>query len=203
MEVTQLGTISDAYLCTPQVHGDDRGLFLEWFKAADLTKAVGHALRLEQANHSVSRQGTVRGIHFADVPPSQAKYVYCPSGAVLDVVIDIRVGSPTFGVVESAVLDDQQRQALYISEGLGHAFIALTDNAIVTYLCSTGYAPGREHGITPTDPALDLAGLPGWPELPLLSPKDTAAPTLLDAQERGLLPSYSACQEFYAELARG
>jgi dTDP-4-dehydrorhamnose 3,5-epimerase len=202
VDVTQLGAISDAYLCTPQVHGDDRGLFLEWFKAEDLTKAVGHRLQLEQANHSVSKRGTVRGIHFADLPPSQAKYVYCPSGAILDVVIDIRVGSPTFGAVESAVLDDQQRRAIYISEGLGHAFIALTDDAIVTYLCSTGYSPGREHGITPTDPALDLVGLADWPSEPLLSPKDTAAPTLSAAQAEGLLPSYSDCQALYASLAR-
>lgn len=203
MDVTQLGSIGDAYLCTPQIHGDDRGVFLEWFKAEDLTKAVGHPLRLEQANHSVSKRDTVRGVHFADVPPSQAKYVYCPSGAVLDIVIDIRVGSPTFGVLESARLDDRSRRALYLSEGLGHAFIALTDDAVVTYLCSTGYAPGREHGISPTDPALDLLGLPDWPDSPLLSPKDTAAPTLSDAREQGLLPSYAACLELYTELARG
>ena len=142
-------------------------------------------------------------MHFATVPPSQAKYVYCASGAVLDMVVDIRVGSPTFGQVESAVLDGVTRRAMYVAEGLGHAFVALTEGASVTYLCSTGYAPGREFGITPTDPALDLPladHLPEGAEL-LLSPKDTSAPTLAEAAEQGLLPTYEACLAFYASLA--
>ena len=203
MEITALG-IEGAWQCTPRQHPDDRGVFLEWFKAAPLAEAVGHRLRLEQANHSVSAQGTLRGIHFADVPPGQAKYVYCPSGAVLDVVVDIRVGSPTFGRVEAVRLDDVDRRAVYLSEGLGHAFLALSEGAVVTYLCSTGYAPGREHGVTPLDPALDLPwddalasiGVP-----PILSDKDTAAPTLAEAAEQGLLPTHAACLAYAGELA--
>jgi dTDP-4-dehydrorhamnose 3,5-epimerase len=160
--------------------------------------AVGHPLDLVQANHSVSRRGTLRGVHYSDVPPSQAKYVYCPRGAVLDVVVDIRVGSPTFGTTEATRLDDVDRRAVYIGEGLGHAFIALEDDSLVTYLCSTSYVPTREHGLTPLDPDLAMhwpANLP-----PLLSPKDAAAPTLAEARAAGLLPDYQACLALYDRL---
>ncbi len=200
MDVRPLAVL-DAFAFTPRVFPDDRGLFLEWFKEDVVAAAVGHPLHLAQANHSVSRRGTVRGVHYADVPPSQAKYVYCPSGAVLDVIVDIRVGSPTFGVVDSVRLDDVDRRAVYLAEGLGHAFIALTDDAVVTYLCSTGYSPGREHGINPLDPDLALP----WPAdiPPLLSPKDVAAPTLAQAREAGALPSYADCTELYERLRSG
>ncbi|HVU71336.1 MAG TPA: dTDP-4-dehydrorhamnose 3,5-epimerase [Mycobacteriales bacterium] len=205
MDVQPLG-ISGAVAFTPKQHPDDRGLFFEAYKADVLAEAVGHRITLAQANCSVSRRGTVRGVHFAQVPPSQAKYVSCARGAILDIVIDIRVGSPTFGAVEGVRLDDQNRRALYIAEGLGHCFVALEEGTTVTYLCSEPYAPGREHGVTPTDPALGFADLEGWPadvEL-LLSPKDTAAPTLAEAAEQGLLPTWDACQELYASLrARG
>jgi dTDP-4-dehydrorhamnose 3,5-epimerase len=193
--------IAGAWELTPVQHRDDRGVFLEWYKADALAEAVGHPLSLVQANSSVSARGTVRGVHFADVPPSQAKYVYCPAGAVLDVVVDIRVGSPSFGRHDTVLLDAVDRRAVYVAEGLGHAFVALQDGSTLTYLCSTGYAPHREHGITPLDPAL---GLP-WPEdLELvLSTKDRGAPTLADAQRQGLLPSYQACLAYYAELDGG
>jgi dTDP-4-dehydrorhamnose 3,5-epimerase len=147
---------------------------------------------------SVSRRGSLRGIHYADVPPSQAKYVTCVRGAVLDVVVDIRVGSPTFGQWESTLLDDVDLKAIYVAEGLGHAFIALSDEATVTYLCSAPYAPRREHGINPLDPALGIT----WPSdiEPLLSAKDAEAPSLEEARAQGLLPSYDECLAFYAEL---
>jgi dTDP-4-dehydrorhamnose 3,5-epimerase len=142
----------------------------------------------------------VRGVHFADVPPGQAKYVYCPAGSLLDVVIDLRVGSPTFGTWDAVHLDPVDFRAVYLSEGLGHAFVALEDDTVISYLCSTSYNPAAEHGISPLDPAL---GLP-WPtdvEL-LLSPKDEAAPTLADAASSGLLPSYDDCLARYRELKR-
>jgi dTDP-4-dehydrorhamnose 3,5-epimerase len=140
----------------------------------------------------------LRGIHFADVPPGQAKYVTCTSGAALDVVVDIRVGSPTFGTWDSVLLDGTDRRAIYVAEGLGHAFLALSDQTVITYLCSAGYAPGREHGVHPLDPALGIA----WPAgvQPLLSPKDAAAPTLADAENAGLLPSYADCVAYYRTL---
>jgi dTDP-4-dehydrorhamnose 3,5-epimerase len=197
MEVRELA-VPDAFEFTPVQHPDDRGVFLEWFKAGPLETAIGHRLSLEQANISVSRRGAVRGIHFADVPPSQAKYVTCIAGALLDVVVDIRVGSPTFGQWEAVRLDTENRKALYVGEGLGHVFMALQDGTAISYLCSTGYSPAREHGITPLDPGLGI----DWPSgiEPLLSPKDAAAPTLAEAQASGLLPSYDDCRAYYASL---
>ncbi len=200
MQVDEL-KVPGAWSFTPRQFPDPRGVFLEWFKADALEQVLGHRLQVAQANHSVSARGTLRGVHFADVPPGQAKYVYCTRGAVLDVVVDLRVGSPTFGVSDAVRLDDQDRRGVYLSEGLGHAFLALTDDANVTYLCSTPYAPGREHGISPLDPALDLP----WPDdvEPLLSDKDAAAPTLEQARESGLLPDWDACSALYADLRGG
>ena len=200
MQVDEL-KVPGAWSFTPRQFPDPRGVFLEWFTAAAFEQAVGHRLQVAQANHSVSSRGTLRGVHFADVPPGQAKYVYCTRGAVLDVIVDLRVGSPTFGVSDAVQLDDQDRRGVYLSEGLGHAFLALTDDANVTYLCSTAYAPGREHGISPLDPEL---GLP-WPSdvEALLSEKDAAAPSLAEAQAGGLLPDYAACQSYCASLAGG
>ena len=197
MEVTARG-IEGVWEFTPVLRPDDRGVFLESFKASVFEEAVGHPLDLQQMNISVSKAGTVRGVHFADVPPGQAKYVQCFSGRILDVVVDIRVGSPTFGQWEAVELSSDARNALYIAEGLGHAFCALTESVTVGYLCSEPYAPTREHGITPVDPALALP----WPtdlEL-LLSPKDAEAPTLAQAAESGLLPRYDECVAWIDEL---
>jgi dTDP-4-dehydrorhamnose 3,5-epimerase len=190
--------VPGALAFTPKQWPDPRGVFLEWFKAAVFEEAVGRAFTVKQANHSVSQRGTLRGVHFADVPPGQAKYVYCTRGAVLDVVVDIRVGSPTFGVADSVLLDDVDRRGIYLPEGMGHAFLALTDDANVTYLCSEPYNPSGEHGVHPLDPELDLP----WPDdvEPLLSDKDAAAPSLADARAQGLLPSYDTCQAFYESL---
>ena len=150
-------SIEGAWVFTPRIHGDGRGAFLEWFKEPSFSEAIGHPLDLVQANASVSARGVLRGIHFADVPPGQAKYVTCVKGSVLDVVVDIRVGSPTFGQWESVLLDDRTRQAVYLSEGLGHGFLSLEDGSTVVYLCSAGYNPSGEHEVHPLDPALGIA----------------------------------------------
>ncbi len=191
-------SISGAFEFTPRQFGDERGTFMEWFKSDALADAIGHRLELAQANCSVSSRGVLRGIHFSDVPPGQAKYVTCVRGSVLDVVVDTRVGSPTFGSYEFIRLDDVDRRAVYLSEGLGHGFIALEDDATVMYLCSTGYAPDREHGIHPLDPALAIE----WPEglEPILSAKDSAAPSLAQAQAQGLLPTFAATESYLAVL---
>jgi dTDP-4-dehydrorhamnose 3,5-epimerase len=193
----QLG-IAGAWVHEPKIFTDPRGDFHAWFRDTDLAAATGRDLRLVQANYSTSVRGTLRGVHFADVPPSQAKYVTCVSGAVLDVVVDVRAGSPTFGAWEATRLDDQDHASVFLSEGLGHGFLALTDQATVVYLCSAGYAPAREHGVHPLDPALGIE----WPAgvEPLLSPKDAEAPTLAEAERRGLLPSYADCLAYDAEL---
>jgi dTDP-4-dehydrorhamnose 3,5-epimerase len=196
--------VPGAWEITPKQFGDPRGVFLEWFKAEKFEEALGHPLDLQQANCSVSAAGVLRGIHFADTPPGQAKYVTCAKGAVLDVVVDIRVGSPTFGTWDSVLLDDTDRRAIYLGEGLGHAFMALEDDSTVLYLCSTGYSPGREHGIHPLDPEVGIewptVGRNGEPLEPLLSDKDVAAPGLSEAAAQGLLPTLEQVEAHLASL---
>jgi dTDP-4-dehydrorhamnose 3,5-epimerase len=196
--------IPGAFAVTPQQHRDDRGVFLEWFRSDAFVETTGHRFTIAQANCSVSAAGTLRGIHFAQLPPSQAKYVTCPSGAILDVVVDIRVGSPTFGQWDAVELDDQNRKALYLAEGLGHAFMALADDTVVNYLCSAPYAPGREHGIHPLDPAIGIAwpdaGRDGTPLAPSLSPKDEQAPVLADLVGSALLPTRDEVEEYVDSL---
>jgi dTDP-4-dehydrorhamnose 3,5-epimerase len=190
--------VDGAWVFTPRVHLDRRGSFLEWFHDAELTADLGRHLEVAQANCSVSRRGVIRGIHFSDVPPGQAKYVTCVRGAVLDVVVDLRVGSPAYGRWAGVPLDDQARRAVFAAEGLGHAFVTLSDEATVLYLCSTPYAPAREHGVHPLDPDIGIA----WPEglETILSDKDAAAPSLAEARAAGMLPSYSDCMARTASL---
>jgi dTDP-4-dehydrorhamnose 3,5-epimerase len=203
VQVTPLA-IAGSWLFDPSPHEDDRGVFLEWLRRDLLEQHVGHPLDLHQANWSTSRAGALRGVHFAEIPPGQAKYLVCVSGAITDVVVDVRVGSPTYGQWDSVVLDDRNRRAIYIAEGLGHGFMAMADNTSVLYLCSAPYAPGREHGVHPLDPALAIS----WPELdtderalePVLSPKDAALPTLAEAAALGILPTFEQATRFYAEL---
>jgi dTDP-4-dehydrorhamnose 3,5-epimerase len=200
VEIRELA-VPDSYLVDLVPHGDSRGRFTEWYRADVLSAALGHPLTLAQANHSVSARGALRGVHFAQVPPGQAKYVYCPAGKLLDVVVDLRVGSPTFGVHDAVVLDSEQPRALYLAEGLGHAFLSLADGTSLTYLVSTGYDPGREFTVSPLDPELGLPW-PGDVELEL-SDRDRAAPTLAEARERGLLPTTDQCAARYAQLRAG
>lgn len=198
--------VPGAWEITPRQFGDPRGLFLEWFKDAPFATEVGHDFDLHQANLSVSAAGVLRGVHFADVPPGQAKYVTCARGAVLDVAVDIRVGSPTFGTWDTVLLDDVDRRAIYLAEGLGHAFISLEDGSTVLYLCSAPYAPGREHGVHPLDPALGIAwpttARDGSPLTVQLSDKDAAAPSLAEALAAGLLPDHAAVTDFIDGLRR-
>lgn len=198
MQIREL-SIPGAFEVTPVQWKDDRGVFMEWYRFDVLSEAVGHPLELRQANTSVSKRGVVRGIHFADIPRGQAKYVTVPKGAILDYAIDLRVGSPSFGQWDVVRLDDVDHRAMYLSEGLGHAFVALTDDTTVSYLVSDVYNPAAEHGIDPLDPqiALDFSLAPG--EL-ILSPKDGEAPSLAEAQASGLLPTMELAQGYYDSL---
>lgn len=199
MQVRELAVL-DAFEFSPRVFPDRRGAFVSPFQEETFVKTIGHPFRLAQSNHTESRRGCIRGLHFADVPPGQAKYVYCAQGVVLDVVVDIRVGSPTFGAWDAARLDAVDCRAVYVPEGVAHAYVAIEDS-VVSYLCTTPYNPSAEHGINPLDTALDLP----WPAgiEPLLSDKDTAAPTLAEAQAAGLLPSYTDCVAYYDKLRSG
>jgi len=192
-------SIPDSYEITPIHRADDRGVFLEWYRFDLLEAAVGHSLDLRQANTSVSKRGVVRGIHFADIPPGQAKYVTATRGAVIDYVIDIRVGSPTFGKWDSVRLDTVDRRAIYLGEGLGHCFVALEDDSTVSYLVTDTYNADREHGINPLDDQIGLVFPAEAGEL-LLSPKDIEAPSLADAADSGLLPKWEDVRDRYATL---
>src|SRR5690606_479104 len=197
MQVRELA-VPGVFEFTPPSYPDQRGKFVAPYQQKAFVEAVGYPLRVAQTNHSVSRRGVIRGVHFADTPPGQAKYVYCAHGEALDVIVDLRVGSPTFGVVDTVKLSSENISAVYIPEGLGHAFVALTDHTVINYYCSAEYNPSAEHGVSPLDEDLNLP----WPAdiEPTLSDKDRSAPTVAQAREQGLLPSYQACTEWYEHL---
>ena len=188
MNIEELG-IEGVHLVKPRVFGDPRGAFLELFVGHRLSEATGRPMEVAQVNCSVSRRGTIRGIHLTALPPGEAKYVTCVSGAIVDVVVDVRLGSPTYGESVAIPLDAEQRHAVYIAEGLGHGFAAVSDTAVVTYLCDSAYTPGKAISINPLDPRLALP----WPALDevVLSDKDRAAPTLAETEALGVLPVYS------------
>ncbi|PZQ89685.1 MAG: dTDP-4-dehydrorhamnose 3,5-epimerase [Leifsonia xyli] len=187
--------IPGAYELTPVQWADDRGAFLEWYRGDLLQERFGVGIGLQQANTSISRRGVLRGVHFADIPPGQAKHVTATRGAALDIIVDIRVGSPTFGRWDSVLLDTVDRRAVYLAEGLGHAFLALEDETTVSYLVSSTFDPAREHGINPLDPALGLE-LPIPLEEILVSDKDREAPGLAEALAAGLLPDWAEARAY-------
>ena len=187
MEIRELA-IPGSFIINPKIHNDLRGSFWEWYRFDELEKAIGHSLHLRQANGSTSSIGVLRGI----------QYVTCVSGKVLDFVVDVRVGSPTYGEWEAIELSQENRNAIYLSEGLGHGFLALTEGAAVNYLVSGTYDPDKEHGINPIDPELGLS-FPSNIEL-ILSDKDLQAPGLDEARKQGILPTWEASLSRYKLL---
>lgn len=188
-------TVPDSFLFTPTKLTDDRGCFYESYRQDVVADAVGHEFTVAQANFSTSARGVLRGLHGVLLPPGQAKIVTCHRGAVLDVVVDTRLGSPTFGTHARNVLTAESGEFVYVAEGLGHAFLALTDDACVGYLCSTRHVPGTQVDINPLDPDLGL----DWTMAgePRLSEKDAGAPSLTVAAETGLLATYQDCLTHY------
>ena len=160
-------------LLAPAVHGDERGFFVETFRESTLAD-LG-VTGFVQDNHSRSRQGIVRGMHFQ---PGQAKLVRCARGAILDVIVDIRVGSPQFGQWEGFTLDDAEHRQLYVPDGFAHGFCVLSELADVAYKVSTYYDPSAESGFAFDDPAVGIEW-PGAVEL-LVSARDREAPSLAE-----------------------
>ena len=190
--------ISGSWLIEFQKFEDSRGYFYESFKEEDFQKQIGRQLSIKQTNTSSSSKGSVRGIHYALVPPSQAKLVQCQRGSIKDYVIDIRVGSPTFGEFEAIELIENSPTGLFIEEGLAHAFVALENNTFVTYYVSEKFNPEREKGINPFDKTLNVK----WPDLELiLSEKDKSAISLDEAKSQGILPLFDECKEFIKSLS--
>ena len=197
MKTTAL-KISGSWLIEFQKFEDNRGYFYESFKEEDFRKQIGRQLSIKQTNTSSSSKGSVRGIHYALVPPSQAKLVQCQRGSIKDYVIDIRVGSPTFGEFEAIELNENSPTAIFIEEGLAHAFVALENNTIVTYYVSEKFNPEREKGINPFDSDLNIK----WPKIDLeLSGKDKLAISLKEAQVQNLLPMFTDCKKFIKSLS--
>jgi len=177
---------------------DNRGFFYESFKEEDFKIHIGRDFKIKQTNTSSSTKGSVRGIHFAMVPPSQAKLVQCQRGSIRDYVIDIRVGSPTFGKFEVVELSESSASAVFIEEGLAHAFVALENHTVVTYYVTEKYNPEREKGINPFDKTLNVK----WPDLELiLSEKDKSAISLDEAKSQGILPLFDECKTFIKSLS--
>lgn len=194
--------VLDAYRVTPHMIRDERGSFHESYRYGELARATGHVFRPLQVNYSVSARNTLRGMHGVIIPPGQAKLVTCVRGILWDVVVDLRLGSPTFGMHDSNILNAREGTAVYIAEGLVHGFVALTDDACISYLCSTEFVPGTQFEIDAFDKELALP----WDDVltgdPLLSEKDARAPGVAEAADRGLLARYDECLALYDRLRR-
>ena len=196
MKVTPL-QIDGSWLFELNKFQDSRGYFFESFREDVAEKYFGRKFQVKQSNTSVSKKGSVRGIHYALVPPGQAKYVQCQKGSIIDYVIDIRIGSPTFSQFAEIKLSAEKPQAIFIEEGLAHAFVALEDETVVTYLVSENYNPDREKGINPFDSNIKI----NWPDINLeLSEKDKLANSLEVAGNQNLLPTFDDCKSFIKSL---
>jgi dTDP-4-dehydrorhamnose 3,5-epimerase len=197
MKTTPL-SIDGSWKIDFQRFDDNRGYFYESFKEEDFKTHIGRNFKIKQTNTSSSSKGSVRGIHFAMVPPSQAKLVQCQRGSIRDYVIDIRVGSPTFGKFEVVELGENSASAVFIEEGLAHAFVALENHTVVTYYVNEKYNPEREKGINPFDKILNVK----WPDLELIiSEKDKQAISLDESKALGLLPNYDECKKFIKSIS--
>ncbi|MFB7998728.1 dTDP-4-dehydrorhamnose 3,5-epimerase family protein [Streptomyces sp. NPDC056002] len=177
--------VPGAYVITPEQIRDDRGNFYESLRADELERVLGYPFVPRQINYSVSRRGTLRGIHSVSTPPGQAKYVTCVRGALRDIVVDLRVGSPAFGRHAVVELDAESGRCVYVPEGVGHGFLALADDTCISYVVSSAYVPGTQVHIQPLDPELALPW--GFSEPPVMSEKDAGAPTLAEARTAGIL----------------
>ena len=182
-------SISGAYLATHNVFPDERGLSREWFKAEEV-ELIDKSFSVKQANYSNSKQFVIRGIHYSLAPQGQAKIVTCASGRIVDVLVDLRIGSPTYLKVEHVELAEELGRVVFIPTGVGHGFFVESESAAVVYLTSSGYAPDYEKAISPMDPELGIhwpipVGLVG-----IISKADTEAPTLAEAKESGALPTF-------------
>ena len=182
-------SIVGAYVAKYRVFPDERGLFREWFKAEEIA-SIDKDFSVQQANYSKSNQWVIRGIHYSLAPQGQAKVVTCASGKILDVLVDLRTGSPSYLKVEYVELSEDSGKVVYIPSGVGHGFIVESESAAVVYLTSSGYAPEYEMAISSTDRELGIS----WP-LPvgqggIISKADKDAPTLAKAKESGTLPTF-------------
>lgn len=190
MKITPLG-INGAWLVQSPVLFDERGFFREWFKNQDVQSTTGIDFSIQQANLSFSHKGVIRGIHYSLAPTGQAKWLTCVSGAVMDVIVDIRPNSPTYKGIEYIKLMPDTGDSVLIGPGLGHGFMSLEEPSLVSYLLSSPYAPEFEYEISPrdTDLKIEWESNSGLELTNILSKKDYLAPSLENRRVNGLLPT--------------
>ena len=191
MKLTPL-EINGVWLVESPVWNDIRGSFREWFKSNEILQITGQDFLAVQSNISRSDKGVIRGLHYSLAPKGQAKWVTCVEGSILDVVVDVRRTSPTFGKYLTIGLHGNQGNSLFIEGGLAHGFLALEDKTIVSYILDSPYEPELEYEIQPFDPDLDIdwrLELLGGTEVKM-SPKDAKAPTLGQRSIEGKLPNF-------------
>jgi len=188
VKLTEL-SIPGLFLLESPVWADERGLFREWYKKVDLDEA-GLDFPIQQANFAVSRRDVVRGLHYSLAPQGQAKLVTCAWGELVDVVVDIRVGSPTYGRVEMVNLKAGEERSVLVPAGAAHGYCVTSELGAITYLLSSPYDAPHELEIHPLDDAVGVA----WPLSgePVLSEKDAAAPTLASRRDADQLPHFRA-----------
>ena len=180
--------IPGLYVLESPVWGDDRGFFREWFKGPDV-EAAGVDFAVRQANLSMSARDVVRGLHYSLAPEGQAKVVTCAAGSLDDVIVDVRVGSPTFGLVEVVSLEAGDGRSVYLPVGVAHGFCVTSEHAVLTYLLSSPFNAAVELEVNPLDPAVAVPWrLTGDA---VLSEKDAAAPSLAERLAAGQLPRFA------------
>jgi dTDP-4-dehydrorhamnose 3,5-epimerase len=182
--------IQGAWIAESSVWQDERGYFREWFKKEEIQNATGINFSVQQANFSLSNKGVIRGIHYSLAPSGQAKWITCVRGSVVDVIVDLRINSPTFKLVQYIELKQGDGKAVLVDSGLGHGFFSKEDNSGVAYLLNSPYAPDHEYDISPTDPELDIRWGSGIVNgfKHIISTKDSLAPTLKIRLDQGKLP---------------
>jgi dTDP-4-dehydrorhamnose 3,5-epimerase len=182
--------ISGCFLIHQKVFSDNRGFFREWFRSSEISE-IDPKFSIEQANFSHSKKGVIRGLHYSIAPEGQAKVVTCTSGSVVDVLVDLRVGSPTYLSIQQIELSEDSGLSVFIASGVGHGFQVLSATGSMMYVTSSVYSPSQEKGISPIDPTLHIE----WPiletSLVTLSGADQNAPSLTEASNLGILPIFN------------
>jgi dTDP-4-dehydrorhamnose 3,5-epimerase len=179
MKIIPTDTLPDVLVIEPRVHRDDRGFFVETYHATRYREA-GIDVTFVQDNHSRSVRGTLRGLHWQTDPHPQAKLVRVVDGEILDVAVDVREGSPTFGRWTAVTLSSENFRQLFVPVGFAHGFLVLSEQADIEYKCSDVYDPAAERGLMWNDPAIGI----DWPiNSPILSARDRAHPPLASLRE--------------------
>lgn len=186
VEIRELGILG-ALEFSPQIFSDDRGSFREWFNLQRIKQNIDFSFPVVQGNISHSKLGVIRGVHFSNSSKGQEKFVTCVSGGIVDVLIDLRLGSPTYLVKEYVTLNPAHGKSVYIPTGVGHGFVSQAEESIVCYLLSSEYDPGTEQAINPFDSEL---GIDWNTKNPILSDRDTTAYSLAQARDLSLLRFY-------------